>query len=293
MPPLAMRAFLDTKLFTIGQANVTVATLFIGVFVVFIAYAVSSGIQAVIRRALAAKGMDLTGSVGVAVRLVHYLVLAVGIGIALQTAGIELTALFAAGAVFALGFGFAMQNIAQNFVSGIILLVERTIRPGDIIEVDGKVVRVQQMGIRATIAQTRDDEMLVIPNALLVQSTVKSYSMSGGQYRVRVEVGVSYSSDLKLVRQVLEQVAASFGGKSPNVDPSIALLRFGGSAVEYEVSVTIDDAWQASNQRSALREAIWFALRAKEISMAFPQVDVHFDAPVLDTLRRFSPEPAA
>lgn len=288
-----MRSFLDTKLFTIGQANVTVATLFIGVAVVLIAYAVSSGMQAVIRRALAAKGMELTGSVGVAVRLVHYVVLAIGIGVALQTAGIELTALFAAGAVFALGFGFAMQNIAQNFVSGIILLVERTIRPGDIIEVDGKVVRVQQMGIRATIAQTRDDEMLVIPNALLVQSTVKSYSMSGGQYRVRVEVGVAYSSDLKLVRQVLEEVAMTFEGRAENVEPTVALLRFGTSSVEYEVAITIGDAWQASNHRSGLREAIWFALRGREISMAFPQLDVHFDAPVMNTLRHFGPEQAA
>lgn len=288
-----MRAFLDTKLFTIGQANVTVATLFIGVVVVFIAYAISSGIQAVIRRALAAKGMELTGSVGVAVRLQHYAVLAIGIGIALQTAGIELTALFAAGAVFALGFGFAMQNIAQNFVSGIILLVERTIRPGDIIEVDGKVVRVQQMGIRATIAQTRDDEMLVIPNALLVQSTVKSYSMSGGQYRVRVEVGVAYHSDLKLVRQALEEVARTFEGRSANVDPSVSLLRFGPSSVEYEVSVTIADPWQASNQRSALREAIWFMLRDKEISISLPQLDVHFDPPIVDSLQRLAPVKAA
>src|SRR4030095_8726722 len=100
----------------------------------------------------------------------------VGLTLALHLAGIKLGAVFAAGAVFAVGLGFAMQNIAQNFVSGVILLVERSIEPGDVIEVNTQVVRVHQMGIRATLVRTLDDEDMIVPNSILVQTTVKNYT---------------------------------------------------------------------------------------------------------------------
>jgi len=86
--------------------------------------------------------------------------------------------------LFPVGLGFAMQNIAQNFVSGLILLVERAIKPGDIVEVEGRVVRVLKMGIRTTIARTRDDEEIIIPNASLVQSSVKNYTLEDSYFRI-------------------------------------------------------------------------------------------------------------
>ena len=91
------------------------------------------------------------GSVRAAQRLIHYVVLTLGFGLALQALGISIAMLFAAGAIFAIGVGFAMQNIAQNFVSGIILLLERWIKPGDVLEVEGRFVRVEEMGINEAI----------------------------------------------------------------------------------------------------------------------------------------------
>ncbi len=282
----SFREFLDAKLFTIGDIPVTTTTLLTGVAVVLAAYLLSKAVQVGIRRTLQARGLSADGSVGVATRLLHYVLLATGVAVALQTAGIKLTALFAAGAVFAVGLGFAMQNIAQNFVSGVILLVEQSIKPGDVIALDSQVVKVDTMGIRATRVRTRDGEKLIVPNSSLVQSTVKNFTLVDALFRVRVVVGVSYSSDLRLVRETLEQVAAAADFRDASQTPQVLLLDFGSSSVDYEVAVFTHDPWFARVNMSRLREAIWWAFKERDIVIAFPQVDVHFDAPVHAALER-------
>ena len=140
-----------------------------------------------------------------------YAVVAIGVVAALGTLGVNLAALVAAGAFFAVALGFAMKNIAENFVGGIILLTERTIKPGDILEVEGRVVRVTRMGLRATVARSRDDEDVIIPNAALVTNTVTNYTLRDPLYRLRTTVGVSYGSDIALVMQTLRAALAGAG----------------------------------------------------------------------------------
>jgi len=103
-----------------------------------------------------------------------------------------------------------MQNIMQNFVSGVILLTERTIKPGDVLQVDQRFVRVQNMGIRATIARTLDEEEIIIPNCAIVQANVTNYTLKDSLYRLRCTVGVVYSADMRAVREVLEKTARSY-----------------------------------------------------------------------------------
>jgi potassium efflux system protein len=282
----SLREFLDAKLFTIGESPVTTTTLLTGLAVVLVTYLLSKMLQLGIRRTLQARGLRAEGSVGVATRLLHYLLLVTGVAVALQTAGIKLTALFAAGAVFAVGIGFAMQNIAQNFVSGVILLVEQSIKPGDVIALDGEVAKVDSMGIRATRVRTRDGERLIVPNASLVQSTVKNFTLVDALFRVRVVVGVTYSSDLRLVRETLEQVATAADFRDQAHAPQVLLVEFGSSSVDYEVAVFTHDPWFARVNMSKLREAIWWAFQKRGIVIAFPQVDVHFDPPIHEALDR-------
>jgi small-conductance mechanosensitive channel len=174
------------------------------------------------------------------------------------------------------GVGFALQNILQNFVSGVILLAERTIKETDILEVNGRTIRVERIGTRATVARTRNDEQMIIPNSELVQSVVTNYTLRDSFHRVMTEVGVTYSSDMRQVRRVLEQSAASVEGRTLERDPVILLLEFGDSSVVWGVSVWSDDPWMAPRMRSDLNEAIWFGLRDAGITIAFPQLDVHF-----------------
>src|SRR6478609_3056586 len=166
------------ELFRIGEKAVSLFTLGSMLVTFAIMLGLSWLLRAGLRRALRRSSIEAAGGdLGVADRLIHYGFIVVGLALALHWAGIKLGAVFAAGAVFAVGFGFAMQNIAQNFVSGVILLFERTIKPGDVIEVGGQIVKVQQMSIRATIVRTLDEEDVIVPNSSLVQSNVKNFTL--------------------------------------------------------------------------------------------------------------------
>jgi len=233
-------------------------------------------LRAGVRRALRRGSIEAAGGdLGVADRLIHYGFIVLGLALALHLAGIRLDTVFAAGAVFAVGFGFAMQNIAQNFVSGIILLIERTIKPGDVLEIGTQIVKVMKMSIRATIVRTLDDEDIIVPNSTLVQSNVKNYTLEDNLYRVKVQVGVSYESDLKVVRDVLEKTTLELPWRDKAYPPRVLLLNFGPSAVEYETSAWMHDPFNYRIAGSELREAIWVAFKRAGITIALPQLDVH------------------
>lgn len=275
----------DVPLFEIGGTTVTVVTLISFAVIVIVTFVVAGLLQRGVARAFSKKGQEDQGTAAVASRLVRYLILIGGFGIALNTLGINLTALFAAGAVFAVAIGFAMQNISQNFVSGVILLLERAIKPGDILEVEGRLVKVRDMGIRATIARTLDEEDIIIPNSQLVSSTVKNFTLEDSLYRLRTVVGVVYSSDMRLVREVLDKAARSLKWRSQKHAPRVLLLAFGSSSVDFEVSVWIDNPWSRQSRRNDLNEALWWALEDAGVTIAFPQLDVHLDPQVVESLK--------
>lgn len=276
----------DVPLFNLAGTPVTLATAIIFFLIIAVTFLLSFLIQKALAKTLRLRGVADEGSVEVARRLLHYAVVATGLAVGLQTVGVNLAALFAAGAFFAIGLGFAMQNIMQNFVSGVILLTERSIKPGDVLQVEGRFVKVQRMGIRATIARTLDEEEIIVPNAAIVQSTVTNYTLRDSIYRLRCGVGVVYGSDMALVRRTLERVAEGVAWRLQDRDPVVLLTGFGSSSVDYEVSVWMDDPWRVRRARSELNEAIWWALKEEGVTIAFPQLDVHFDPPVTEALRR-------
>lgn len=275
-----VQAAINEELFTISNASVTPSTIAVFAIIVGITWGISRVARRATARSLRTREVD-TGTVAIAQRLLHYVIMAVGLALALDNLGVNLAALFAAGAVFAVGIGFAMQNIAQNFVSGLILLVERSIKPGDVVEVEGVVVSVSSMGIRSTVARTRDDEEIIIPNSHLVQNSVKNYTFQDSLYRLRTLVGVEYRSDMNQVLQVLEDAVKEIDWRIRSREPVVLLREFADSAVTFEVSVWMNDPWTAPRARSKLNQTVWWALKDAGITIAFPQIDVHFD-PVVE-----------
>jgi small-conductance mechanosensitive channel len=271
-------------LFSIASTPISVATLITFALIIAASVVVSRLVQRALARTFRMRGVTHAGTVAITRRLTNYTVMIIGTGVALDTVGVNLNALFAAGAVFAVAIGFAMQNVAQNFVAGVMLLVERSIKPGDILEVQGDVVRVERMGLRATIARSREEEELIVPNGILVQSVVKNFTLRDSLYRVRARVGVAYESDLQQVREVLTRAAGGLAGRESSPAPRVLLAEFGNSSVNYDVSVWINDPWSAPVRRSELNEAIWWGLKEAGITISFPQLDVHFDRPVEERL---------
>ncbi len=239
---------LQVRLFEIGGTPISVATIVTVVVILVITLFSSRLLQRATIQAFRLRGAKQDGTVRAMARLVHYVTLLIGFGVSIQTMGIDLGALFAAGAIFAVGLGFAMQSIAQNFVSGVILLVERSIKPGDVVSVSDQLVKVTKMGIRATIVESRDGENLIVPNSVLIQSTVKNYTMGDEKYRIRVPVGVTYSSDMERVRLGLLEVAQALSKKWAKADeqPLVIMTGFGDNSVNFEIGIWTHDPW---NQR--------------------------------------------
>lgn len=281
---LRIREVLHVELFKIGTTEVTVSTLLTAVLVLLLSFWLSRLIRRAMLRRVKESSVPERGSMAVTARLVHYTIILVGIGIALSTLGVQLGALFAAGAVFAVAIGFAMQTISQNFVAGVILLFERSIKPGDIVEVEGRLMSIRELGIRATIARGLNEEDLIIPNSVLVQATVKNYTLRDALYRIDAEVGVVYGSDMDEVRRVLQKTADDIDWRTRENDPVILMKEFGASSVNFVVSVFTENPWNLRQQRSDLNEAIWWALKDAGITIAFPQLDVHLDAAVTRAL---------
>lgn len=275
----SLRIALNTSLATISGVPITPVTLLSVVLIVLGSWLGSRWVQRALEKMLLARKIGDPGSIAALSRLVQYVVMGIGFAIGLETLGIDLGAFFTAGAVFAVGIGFAMQTIAENFVSGVILLVERTIRPGDILEVEGQRVRVVNMGIRSTLARSLDDEEIILPNANLVKNAVKNLKLSDNLLRVRVPVGVAYGSDLQVAMKALRKAAHSLP-PVPKRPPVVLFKDFGPSSIDFEVSVWTENPWGTPTVRSDLGLAIWEALEEVGVEIAFPQLDVHLDAPL-------------
>jgi small-conductance mechanosensitive channel len=273
----AIKEGLQVQLFTIRTTKVTTGSLLVVVVVVLATYLLSRLTRRAIQRFFEKKALTSRANSEVLQRISQYLIMLTGGVASLQVIGIDLSTLFAAGAIFAVGFGFAMQNIAQNFVSGIILLVERSIKQGDILEIEGQVVKVMKMGIRSTMVRTRNEEEIIVPNATLVQGMVKNYTLSDATYLLRATVGVVYSSDMRKVREVLEETGRRIPWRDKHHEPRVLMTEFADSAVNFQVFVWTHEPWIARRLTSELNEAIWWALKEAGIVIAFPQLDVHFD----------------
>ena len=199
---------------------------------------------------------------------------------AIDLLGISLTALTVFSGAFGLAIGFGLQKTFGNLISGIILLMDRSIKPGDVIAVgegSGKTVgQVNRIGIRAVSVITRDKVEYLIPNEHLMTSQVENWSFSSRDVRVKVPVGVAYGSDIALVERTLLDQALAQRRVLQDPHPQVWLVAFGASAIEFEVQLWIDDPEAGlGDLRSDYLKAVWHAFREKGILIPYPQHDVH------------------
>jgi potassium efflux system protein len=201
----------------------------------------------------------------------------IGLEIVLHILGIHLSTLFAAGGFFALGAGFALKNVVENFISGGIIRAEKTIESGDLIIIDKQWLTIKHIGFRTIEAVTKDGVDIIIPSSIVAQSMVENLTRRSHIYRIKVNVGVAYDSDRKQVRKTLEDAVNKLDWVSKQQAPVIYLDEFGDSSINYDIDVWIDEVRDARHRRSDLHEAIWQALNEVGIVIAFPQLDVHLD----------------
>jgi len=282
---IRIKDFLSTPLYTIGGTQGTVGTALIVLLTILVTLWLGRLLKKAIMHAFERGGSMDPDAIRPYARGAQLLVVVGGLLVAFNTMGFKLTAVFAAGGLFAVALGFAMKNIGENFVSGLIMRIEKSVKRGDVLRVEGQIVKVKDVGVRYTLAMNRDNDEILIPNSILVQSMVTNRTLRDPLVRLRAPVGVVYSSDMKLVRDTLEAVAAGLSWRARKKDPVVLLRAFGSSSVDFEVSVWTEDAWRSEQHTSKLNEAIWWALKEAGIVIAFPQLDVHFDPGVTNSLQ--------
>jgi len=189
--------------------------------------------------------------------------------------GINVTAIFAASAALLIGIGLALQTLFQDIISGVFILVDQTVHVGDIIELDGKVGRVEEIKLRTTRAVTIDNKVLVIPNHLYLTNSLYNWTQNGTTTRESVEVGVAYGSDVQLVKKLLLQAAEEHEDILKFPEPLVLFTNFGDSSLDFRLIVTINDSFQSAIPKSDLRFKIDQLFRENNISIPFPQRDIH------------------
>src|SRR5437660_7697834 len=262
--------------------NLSLAQIFLLVALLVAAFWFSSGTKRFLfNRLLAQSGLDRSLQYAIA-QVVSNVVLVVGIFIVLENTGIHLAALTVFAGAVGVGVGFGLQNIASNFISGLVILAERPITIGDRVEVAGIVGRVQQIRARSTVIMTSDNIAMIVPNSKFIDSPVTNWHYGDPRVRFRLPVGVAYGSDVRKVSDAL--VAA--GRSNPHVlddpAPSVFLKEFGASSINFELVVWSSEmSHRPSRFKSDLNFAIEEKLREAGIEIPNPQRDIHIRSGVL------------
>lgn len=204
-----------------------------------------------------------------------YFVYIIVIIIALESSGIQVGVLLAGSAALLVGIGLGLQTLFQDIISGIFILLDKTLTVNDIVEVDGKVGKILEIKLRTTRAVTIDDKVLIIPNHKFLTQSLFNWTQNGVQTTEGVEIGVAYGSDVELVKEILIDVAKSHPKVLNKQEPRVLFTDFGDSALQFKLLFTINNSYTHLQIKSDLRFAIDKKFRENNISIPFPQRDVH------------------
>ncbi|MEX2604443.1 MAG: mechanosensitive ion channel domain-containing protein [Gracilimonas sp.] len=208
-------------------------------------------------------------------RMSQYILVVIGIFISFQFLGINMTGLAVIFGFLSVGIGFGLQNVTSNFISGLIVLFERPIKVGDRVSVNDIEGDVEEINIRSTKVKTLDNISIIVPNSEFVSKDVINFSHGDPTYRLSIDVGVSYSSDLDKVLKALNEVAEESDHVLKTVKHDVHLRSFGDSSWEMKLLVWVPDVKNRYNVQNELNQAIVRKFAEYEIEIPFPQRDLH------------------
>lgn len=205
------------------------------------------------------------------IQISKYIIYIIVIIEALETVGVKVTALLAASTALFVGLGLGLQDAFKDLSSGVIILMERTLSVGDIIQLENQIGKVEAVGLRTTTVRTRDDILIILPNSKLTNETVVNLTHSEETTRFSLTVGVAYGTDSDLVKSILYTVASEHPQADNKEEPSVLLKEFGDNAMIFELNFYTRDLFFVERMKSDLRFSIDKAFRQNGIEIPFPQ----------------------
>ncbi|GAP68960.1 mechanosensitive ion channel [Bacteroidales bacterium 6E] len=266
--------FLEFEIFHIGDYSLTFATVVSVVIIIVMTHFILWVFKKVF---YSQKLIHKIGESNIfsLFQLIKYLAWIISILLVLETLGIKLNVLLAGSAALLVGIGLGLQNIFNNYISGIILLFEGTTKVGDILDIDGTVVKIERIGLRTTSAINRDDISIIIPNSHITSNKVINWSHQSNKTRFRITLGVAYGSDIELVSKTLRESALEHPEIHDKHLINVRFVDFGSSALEFELLFFSDNVFQIENIKSDIRKIINQKFMENNITIPFPQMDVH------------------
>ena len=267
-------------------ARFTLASLFYAFVIIFGMFVLSKYVQWMLRRQVLQAFQIAQHTQFLLLRFLHFTLIILGIFVSLSTIGVSFTSLAIIFGGLSIGIGFGLQNIASNVISGFILIFERPVKIGDLVEIMDLNLfgRVSSINLRSTIIVALDEKEIIVPNSQLITEPIHNLTHANNIFRLRIQVGVSYGSDVDIVKQVLleaahehPQVIGAPNLKMPSVTaPFVRFVGFGDSSLDFHLLAWIPDCFRRFDVASDLHFAVWHKFKAYNITIPFPQRDVHF-----------------
>ena len=225
-------------------------------------------------RVMVAETMDMNSRM-ILSKLIRASLVVIGILIALPLAGVDITVLSVFGGALAVGIGFGLQKVAGNYVSGFIILLDRSIHPGDVLTVDGRFGKVSQLTTRYLVLQSNDGTEAIVPNEILISSTVINHSYTNRNMRIAIPVQISYQSDLHRAMEIMKQAAANQIRVLTDPEIKVYLKSFGDNGIDLEMGIWINDPEEGQlDLRSDINIEIWSEFQKSGIEIPYPQRDI-------------------
>ena len=266
----------NIKLFSLGDSDITLVSLFYLISSIFLVIYLSNKLSKFIGNTVLKKYTATQSTAQTVSTIIRYSLLIIGTMIIVQTAGIDLSTLSILAGALGVGIGFGLQNITNNFISGIIILFEQPIKVGDRIEVSEIKGDVIKISARATTVVTNDNISVIVPNSEFISSTVINWSHNDSNVSFRFPVGVAYKEDPAKIKKLLLEVASENKGVLSIPSPDVLFDEFGDSSLNFFLRVWTSDYTSRPNiLKSQLYFSIFEKFKENGVEIPFPQQDLH------------------
>mgnify|MGYP006288432079 CR=1 FL=1 len=265
---------LGYSLVNTDKLTITVYSLLIAVLILFSTWILLWILKRVFTKTIRRRSID-PGKGYTVYQLIKYVVWIIAIFLVLDTLGVKITLLVAGSAALLVGIGLGVQQVFKDIISGFFLLFEGHLKVGDVVELEGVVGIVKEIGFRTTMIESRDNIILIIPNSKFIEENVINWSHIEKKTRFHVNVGVAYGSDVEKVRRILMECAYEHKDITHDPNPFVRFNDFGNSSLDFQLFFWTHNAFRVENLKSDLRFAIDRKFRENNVTIPFPQRDVH------------------
>ena len=267
-----MKKILDYTIFEINKYQLRVSSLLLLILLIIVVKII---LQLIKKSLNGSSRIEMAKKYSI-FNLIKYVIIVIAVFFGFQILGFNLSLILAGSAALLVGVGLGLQNIFSDFVSGIILLVESKIKVNDILEVNNLMCRVLEINLRTTTVLTRDDRYIILPNTDLTKNEIVNWTYNDDiASRFEVAVGVSYSSDINLVKKILKQVAEEHPGVLKSPEPFVRLNDFADSSLNLSVYFWSEKVYEVENIKSDIRTKIFELFSENNINIPFPQRVLH------------------